>query len=87
MAGFTASILLGLDSRCFGRWAAIFYFAVLGCWVPAMYLMHSVASSAVWPWAINQSIKRAASVAVMLASTSLHLLPGKFALRLGSVIS
>lgn len=67
MAGFTASILRGLDSRCFETWAAIFYFAV-GGWVPAMYLIHSVASSAVWPLAINQSIKRAASVAVMLAS-------------------
>ena len=34
----------------------------------AMYLMHSVASSALWPLAFSQSISRAASTAVMLCS-------------------
>ena len=52
---------------------SLFY---LRCWF-AMYLMHSVASYAVWPWAISQSISRAASVAVKLhSSILLHLLPG-----------
>lgn len=52
-----------------------------------MYLMHSVASSAVWPFAINQSIKRAASVAVMLGSILSSPPAGHICLAAGRVIS
>lgn len=72
MAGHAAP--LRLDSRLLWRWAAIFlrfYWFCWGCWMPvAMYLMQSVASFSLWPLAINQSISRAVSVAVMLCSMS-----------------
>ena len=51
-------------------WTAAGSLFYLSCWVPvAMYLMHSVASSAVWPCAVSQSISLAASVAVILYSS------------------
>lgn len=76
MAG-SNRLRLVLDSRYCEGWAAIFYFSLLLCWVPvAMYLMHSVASLAVCPLAISQSISLAASVAVMLCSIPFYLLPG-----------
>lgn len=47
-----------------------------------MYLIHSVASSALWPLAKSQSINLAASLAVMLCSilstSCLVYLPGAF---------
>ena len=52
-----------------------------------MYLMHSAASSAVWPFAFNQSIKRAASVAVMLGSILSSPPAGHICLAAGRVIS
>ena len=58
----------------------LFYFAgaFWGLTPVAMYLMHSVASASVMPLDFNQSMSRAASVAVMLCSTPFYLLPGYF---------
>lgn len=72
MAGSDRLRLGLLGSLWFARPGSLFYLLV----PVAMYLMHSVASSAVCPLAINQSISLAVSVAVMLCSMPFYLLPG-----------
>lgn len=57
-----------IGSLWFARPGSLFYYPFAGGVFPAMYLIHSRTSSALWPLAFSQSARRSASAAVMLRS-------------------
>ena len=77
MAGYAAAIFFFIRAvTCEGA-GPNFYFSCFGSCAPAMYLMHSAASSAVWPLDFNQSIKRDISFVVnssFILSTSCQVI-------------